>query len=68
LSAKSVSLGFTEEWWYTSTDDRAAVLRSAAIGVAKEFIKDTPDFEYIFRDVFQGVLRDDIMEELGTGE
>ena len=68
LSAKSKSLGFSEEWWYTSTDDRAVVLRSAAIGIAKQYIKDTPDFEYVFRDVFQGVLRDDIMEELGTGE
>ena len=39
-----------------------------AIGAGKELIKQTPDFEYVFRDVFQGVLRDDILEEIGVSE
>ena len=43
-------------------------MRQMAIGAGKEFIKAVPDFEYVFRDVFQGVLRDDILEEIGVSE
>jgi len=64
----SVELGYSEEWWYTSTDDRAVIMRSAIIGIGKRYIQETPDFEYVFRDVFQGVLRDDILEDIGVGE
>ena len=68
INEYSTDLGFSEEWWYTSTDDRAVVMRQMAIGAGKELIKQTPDFEYVFRDVFQGVLRDDILEEIGVSE
>ena len=54
ITEYSTDLGFSEEWWYTSTDDRAVVMRQMAIGAGKEYIKAVPDFEYVFRDVLQG--------------